>query len=50
MVLELTNSVSYYKVATAFSNYSVGDIISFDDYKLLKDEEKNNDIEHYSIT
>ena len=36
------NSITYYEVQTAFSNYSIGDQISIDDYANLSDSEKAN--------
>lgn len=35
LVLELTNSFTYYKVTTAFTGHSVGDNISIDEYNTL---------------
>ena len=35
MILNLTNSVTYYEVETAFGSYSVGDYIGLEDYALL---------------
>ena len=40
LILNLTNSVAFYEVETAFGDYSVGDLISFDDYLLLSDADK----------
>lgn len=40
MVLELTNSITYYQVETAFLDYKVGDKISIDNYKMLSEENK----------
>lgn len=40
LTLELTNSFTYYKVVTAFNNYSVGDNISIDDYNTLASIDK----------
>ena len=37
MVLNLTNSVTYYEVSEAFGSYQVGDQISIDDYSKLSD-------------
>ena len=37
MVLNLTNSVTYYEVSEAFGSYKVGDQISIDDYSKLSD-------------
>lgn len=42
LTLNLTNSITYYEVQTAFSNYSIGDQISIDDYANLSDSEKAN--------
>lgn len=42
MTLHLTNSVPFYEVQTAFDNYSVGDLISLDDYDKLTTEKKAN--------
>jgi len=40
LVLNLTNSISYYQVETAFGSYAVGDQVSLDDYSSLSDEDK----------
>lgn len=40
LILNLTNSVAYYEVETAFDGHQVGDIISFDDYLTLSDANK----------
>ena len=40
MVLNLTNSVTFYEVETAFGSYRVGDFVSLDDYALLSDADK----------
>ena len=40
LVLNLTNSVAFYEVETAFSNYAVGDLISLEEYLTLSDENK----------
>ena len=37
MVLNLTNSVTYYEVSETFGSYKVGDQISIDDYSKLSD-------------
>ena len=37
MVLNLTNSVTYYEVSEAFGSYKVGNQISIDDYSKLSD-------------
>lgn len=42
LVLELTNSFTYYKVETAFGNYQVGDNISIDAYNNLTTAQKAN--------
>lgn len=42
MTLNMTNSVAYYEVETAFGNYQVGDIINLDDYDKLTATEKEN--------
>ena len=41
MVLNLTNSVTYYEVSEAFGSYKVGDQISIDDYSKLSDTDKD---------
>ena len=38
--MNLTNSVTFYEVETAFGSYSVGDFVSLDDYALLSDADK----------
>lgn len=40
MILNLTNSVAFYEVETAFTGYQVGDLISLDDYLKLSDANK----------
>lgn len=40
LILNLTNSVAFYEVETAFDNYAVGDLISLDDYLTLSDTDK----------
>ena len=40
LVLNLTNSVAFYEVETAFGDYNVGDLISLDDYLLLSAADK----------
>ena len=40
IILELTNSFTYYKVTTAFTGHNVGDNISIDEYNTLSDENK----------
>ena len=42
MTLSLTNSVPFYEVEQAFSNYKIGDVISLDDYEKLSETEKAN--------
>ena len=42
LTLNLTNSVTYYKVEKAFANYNVGDKISPEDYQQLTEAEKEN--------
>lgn len=42
LILELTNSFTYYKVETAFGNYNVGDNISIDTYNSLTSFQKAN--------
>ena len=41
IVLNLTNSVTFYQVETAFGSYRVGDYIDLDDYALLSEADKN---------
>lgn len=41
LTLNLTNSVSYYEVSTAFDSYKVGDQVSIDDYAKLSDTNKD---------
>lgn len=41
LILELTNSITYYQVEEAFENYSIGDKISTETYKKLEQENKN---------
>ena len=41
LTLELVNSISYYEVKEAFDDYEVGDKISYENYKLLSDNNKN---------
>ena len=41
LTLNLTNSVSYYEVSTAFDSYKVGDQVSIDDYANLSDTNKD---------
>lgn len=40
MILNLTNSVTYYEVETAFGSYKVGDYVSLEDYALLSDTDR----------
>ena len=40
MDLNITNTLSYYKVKQAFNSYAVGDKINVDDYLALSDENK----------
>ncbi|MDD5888708.1 MAG: hypothetical protein PUC82_04390 [bacterium] len=40
LVLNLTNSVGFYEVEEAFSNYAVGDLISLDSYTALSAADK----------
>ena len=40
LVISLTNSIAYYEVEQAFGTYSVGDIISLEDYTSLSDADK----------
>lgn len=40
LVLNLTNSVGFYEVEEAFSDYSIGDLISLDTYLTLSDADK----------
>lgn len=42
MTLNMTNSVTFYEVETAFGNYQVGDIISLEDYDKLTAAQKEN--------
>ena len=42
LILELTNSFTYYKVVTAFGSYSVGDNISIDQYNALTEAQRKN--------
>lgn len=42
LTLELTNSLTYYKVNKSFGSYNVGDNVSIDDYNQLTAEEKAN--------
>lgn len=42
MTLNITNSIPFYKVETAFGNYEVGDFISLEDYDKLTAVEKDN--------
>jgi len=42
LILELTNSFTYYKVINAFGNHKVGDNISIDDYYTLSESERKN--------
>ncbi len=41
LILNLTNSVTFYEVETAFGSYRVGDYVSLDDYALLSDTDKD---------
>lgn len=41
IVLNLTNSVTYYQVETAFGSYAVGDYIGLEEYALLSDTDKD---------
>ncbi len=40
LILNLTNSVAFYEVETAFDSYSVGDLIPLDTYLTLSDSDK----------
>lgn len=40
--LELTNSISYYEVHTAFGSYQVGDHLSVEEYLNLSEEQRKN--------
>ena len=42
ITLNLTNSLTYYKVETAFGNYQEGDRLSQEEYQALTDAEKEN--------
>lgn len=42
LILNLTNSITFYEVETAFGDYSAGDHISLEDYGTLTTEEKEN--------
>lgn len=42
MILKLTNSIPFYEVEKAFGSYSVGDIVSLDDYAKLTASERDN--------
>ena len=41
LVINFTNSITYYQVSEAFGSYSVGDQIGLDDYNALQDSEKD---------
>ena len=40
LLINFTNAISYYEVEQAFGNYSQGDQVSLDDYKVLSDADK----------
>ena len=42
LTLNLTNTVTYYRVETAFDTYEVGDRLTLEEYQALTDAEKEN--------